>query len=241
MCKNNENKVLFISFVENIIEFYMGKNLNEIGFLFDLDGVIIDSETEYTHIWNQINEEFPSGHNNLAYIIKGCTLPKILNDYYPDPSTQKKVAERLHSLENQMKYEFLPYAFEFLENLKDKGYKCALVTSSDNEKMSHLWIQQPLLKNFFDYIVTGSQVKNSKPSPEGYLLASKKINCFPHNCIVFEDSLQGVTAGRNAGSKVVGISGTLPSEILAPYSNIVINNFNDIDIDKLILNLFYNE
>lgn len=207
------------------------------GFLFDLDGVLIDSEKEYSRIWSQINHEFPSGIENLEQVIKGCTLPKILNDHYPDKNTRNLVEARLHELENRMKYDYLPNAREFLEELKRRGLPVALVTSSDNQKMDHLWEELPEIRNYFDFIVTGDLVKTSKPSPEGYLLGSSKIDRKPENCVVFEDSLQGVMAGNNAGALVVGVVGTLPREILAPYSHILINDFKEIDLDDLILKL----
>lgn len=205
-----------------------------IGFLFDLDGVIIDSEKEYSRIWAQINREFPSGIDNLEDVIKGCTLTKILNENYDNDDIRKAVAVRLHQLENCMKYEYLPYSKEFLTELKQRNLPCALVTSSDNEKMEHLREEIDDIFDFFDFIITGDFVKTSKPSPEGYLLAAKKLNKDPKNCVVFEDSLQGVMAGNNAGAFVVGIAGTLPASQLALYSNLVINNFNELNLDNLI-------
>ena len=219
----------------------MNSDNDKYGFLFDLDGVIIDSEKEYTRIWSTINKEYPSGYEDLAERIKGTTLFNILNKYYPDRNIQVKVEQRLHQLENQMDYNYLPGAQEFLKKLKSKKFPTALVTSSDNEKMSHLFAQHPELKEYFDIVITGNLVKNSKPSPEGYLLGAEKIMCNPKNCVVFEDSLQGVKAGKNAGALVVGVCGTLKPEFLAPYSYILINNFNEIDIDNLILTLRTNE
>lgn len=215
----------------------MKKSTEKIGFLFDLDGVIIDSESEYSKIWSKINKEFPTGVQNLETIIKGCTLSKILNDYFPESDLQEKVSGRLHELEQEMHYDYLPYAFEFLSMLHSEGMNCALVTSSDNKKMSHLKEELPDLLDFFDFIVTGDLVKSSKPSPEGYLLAASKLNKNPKNCVVFEDSLQGVCAGENSKAYVVGIAGTLPSEVLEPHADIVINNFNELDFEDLFLKL----
>ena len=208
--------------------------MSEIGFLFDLEGVIIDSESEYTRIWSQIESEFPTNIPDFPTKIKGCTLSKILNDNYETQETRDAVAKRLHQLEQQMHYEYLPFAKEFLQILKDNNIPAALVTSSDNKKMSHLWEELPDLQNFFSHIITGDLVKTSKPSPEGYLLAAKKIGRKPENCFVFEDSLQGVMAGKNAGAFVVGVCGTLTPDILAPYSHILINNFGEINLDSLL-------
>lgn len=208
--------------------------INNVGFLFDLDGVIIDSESEYTHIWSIINQEFPTGIENFEYKIKGSTLSKILSENYDSNEIRNLVSKRLHQLENEMHYEYLPHAKEFLTLLNKRGLPCVMVTSSDDKKMKHLWEERPELKVFFLEIITGDQVNSSKPSPEGYLLAASKINIPPRNCVIFEDSLQGVMAGKNADSFVVGITGTLPKETLAPFSHKIINSFNEIDLDSLI-------
>lgn len=210
---------------------------NKIGFLFDLDGVIIDSEKEYSRIWAQINREFPTKVENLEQVIKGCTLTKILNDHYPSEETREKVAQRLHELENKMIYRYLPFAEEFLIALKERDLPRALVTSSDKKKMNHLREEIPELENLFDEIITGDLVKTSKPSPEGYNLAASKFNIPAKNCVVFEDSLQGVMAGQNAGAFVVGVKGTIDEEKLRQYSDLVVDSLNEIDLDNLIQTL----
>ena len=224
----------FSIFVKLISLVFMLNLNNNVGFLFDLDGVIIDSENEYTNIWTIIEQEFPTGEENFPNKIKGTTLSNILSTYYFDDNTRKAVEKRLHELENQMSYKYCPHAEEFLVDLKKHGLPCSLVTSSDDEKMKTLFCQHPELKGYFDCIVTGNLVKYSKPSPEGYLLAASKIIVPPENCVVFEDSLQGVMAGIDAGCYVVGVCGTLPKEILAPYSHALIENFSEINLDNLI-------
>lgn len=208
--------------------------MDKIGFLFDLDGVLIDSEREYSRIWSVINRDYPTGVEALEEKIKGCTLEKILSEYYPDPELSIKVSRLLHELEDEMHYNYLPGAREFLEKLDDKKMKKALVTSSDNKKMKHLREELPELMDYFDFIVTADYVTESKPSPQGYLLAAEKLGKNPINCVVFEDSLQGVKAGRNAGSFVAGIKGTLTAEILEPYSDIVVGGLSEINLENLI-------
>lgn len=214
---------------------------NNIGFLFDLDGVIIDSESEYSRIWSLINSEFPTGIENLEFKIKGCTLSKILNDYFPDEKIKDRVKRRLHELEQKMHYNYLPGAYEFLQLLKDNDIPKALVTSSNTKKMKHLQEELPELSSLFDFIVTGDLVKNSKPSPEGYLLAAEKIGMSPLKCFVVEDSLQGVMAGKNAGAFVIGVTGTLPAETIRPYSDLIVNNLSEVNLENLIRNFSNNE
>ena len=204
------------------------------GFLFDLDGVIIDSEPEYSRIWRQINQEFPTGIESFENHIKGCTLEKILSEYYPDETVREAVSKRLHELEGKMHYEFIPGAKEFLIELKAKGFPMVLVTSSDLIKMRHLSEEIPDFNDLFDHIITSEDVAVSKPSPEGYLLAAERISIDPKHCIVFEDSLQGVKAGHNAGSFVVGITATLGADILKPWSDHLSSSLQDLDINSLL-------
>lgn len=205
----------------------------EIGCLFDLDGVIIDSERLYTKIWEAIETQWPTGIDNFPYKIKGTTLEDILDRYFPDPEVQRQVVDELYRLEGLMIYQPLPCALEFLESLRNVGIPTALVTSSNDKKMAHLWSDMPELKKDFRVIITGDEVHNSKPDPEGYLTAAREIGVNAKHCAVFEDSLQGVKAGRAAGAYVVGVAGTLKAEDIAPYCDKVVYNLDEVDIDEL--------
>lgn len=203
------------------------------GYLFDLDGVLIDSEREYTRIWTEINNKYPSGKADLPYIIKGQTLSKILSDNYPDPEEMRQVSDELHRLEREMKYSYCPSARDFLVSLQSRGLKIAIVTSSDEVKMAHLYKDVPDLRNFPEIIIDASMVVKSKPHPEGYLKGARELGVDIKNCAVFEDSVQGVKAGKAAGAYVIGITGTKKREELEPYSDIVIDSLDEIEIEKL--------
>ena len=215
--------------------------MQKFGFLFDLDGVIIDSESEYSRIWAQINKEYPTGIKSLEEVIKGTTLENILATHYPDDKIKEKVKKRLYELEKLMKYEYLPGAHEFLLLLKEKGYPMALVTSSDNAKMEHLKEELPDLMPLFDVIITAERITKSKPDPEGYLKAASDLGVNIKNSFVFEDSLQGVKAGNNAGAFVVGKAGTLPAEKLLPYSDLIIETFEGLNLNNLLHRIEQNE
>lgn len=208
-------------------------SLSKIGFLFDLDGVLIDSEKEYSRMWAQINREYPTSEPSLESVIKGCTLDMILSRYYPDPDIKERVVSRLYALEEKMEYNFLPGAFELLNALQSRNIPLALVTSSNEKKMFHLDEEIPGLRQMFDFVVTADLISHSKPHPEGYLLGAEKIGVNPRNCVVFEDSLQGVKAGRNAGAYVVGVKGTIAPKLLSDFSDILVDSLKEIIIDDL--------
>ena len=205
---------------------------NDIACLFDLDGVLVDSERIYTKIWEAIEKQWPTGIENFAYKIKGTTLEDILERHFPEEA-REDITKELLRLEGMMIYGPMPGAIEFIDALKAKGIPVALVTSSNGLKMDHLWHDMPGFKEKFDVIITGDEVTNSKPDPEGYLAAAKALGIDPKRCAVFEDSLQGVKAGKAAGAFVIGIAGTLKASDIQPYSDIVVNAVADIYPDRL--------
>lgn len=212
-------------------------NMLKIGALFDLDGVLIDSERKYSQIWKRINEDFPTGVENLENVIKGTTLPDILKRYFPDENIRKQVAVRCVEEEQNMVYDFCDGVIELLDTLKAKNIPIAMVTSSDAVKMNHLWQQHPTFKSYFDTIIDAEKVVKSKPDPEGYLKAASEIGVNPENCIVFEDSYQGVKAGKSAGAYVVGITGTIDKCLLETIADVVVESIKDINFDNLIVTL----
>lgn len=205
---------------------------NDIGCLFDLDGVLVDSERIYTKIWEAIERQWPTGIENFAYKIKGTTLEDILERNFPE-EVREDVTKELIRLEGMMIYGPMPGAIEFLDALRAKGIPIALVTSSNGLKMDHLWHDMPDFKDKFDVIITGDEVKCSKPDPEGYLAAARALGVDPRRCAVFEDSLQGVKAGKAAGALVIGVAGTLKASDIQPYSDIVVNAVANVYPDKL--------
>lgn len=202
------------------------------GALFDLDGVLIDSESSYTRFWQQIDREYPTGIDNYAIAIKGTTLEEIMK-HYDDEAVKADILQRIHEFQGQMKFEIFDGVMEFLNDLKTHAIPCAIVTSSDDRKMERLFSQLPQLREMFDIVIDASMVSRSKPDPEGYLKAAVALGCDPGDCFVFEDSRQGVKAGRASGAKVVGLATTLPAEAIAADANIVIPSFKSFSVEQL--------
>lgn len=188
--------------------------------LLDLGGVIVDSEGSYTVFWAGVDRAHPTGIPDFAHAIKGTALFQILQNF-PDEELQRQIVDQLNQFEANMTFEEYPGAFDFIRSLRQAGWRTALVTSSNDAKMASLYRQHPDLPLLFDTIVTSDQITRSKPDPQGYLLAAERIGCKPENCVVFEDSIQGVQAGHASGAKVVGISTTNPAEALAPFCDII--------------------
>lgn len=204
-----------------------------IAFLFDLDGVVIDTEKSYSEIWDRINQKFPTNVPDFPRKIKGTTLQNILNSYFDD-AVRSDVVEMLNDSEKKMVYEYCEGAEPFLQLLHNNHYKTALVTSSNDRKLAQLRKQLPQLEDFFTVIIDANKVSKSKPDPEGYLKAAAQLGIEPKRCVVFEDSLQGVKAGKAAGCLVVGIVGTMPAETLQPHCDFLVDNLGQVDINTII-------
>ena len=193
------------------------------GALFDLDGTLIDSESQYTQFWSAMDVLYPTGVDNFAMVIKGSTLPKILDTYFPDPTYQADIRQRLADFENNMQLPMYPGVPQLLRDLRAAGWMLAVVTSSNPAKMAVVRRHNPGFDSMFDTIVTDADVTRSKPDPQGYQLAAGRLGCRPDCCAVFEDSINGLEAGRRSGAKVVGIATTNSRERIAPLSDIVVD------------------
>lgn len=200
--------------------------------LFDLDGVIVDSEGSYTVFWASVGRDYGCAPT-FAYDIKGTNLTDILNRF-PSEKDREEIRLKIHDYEHTMKYPLFPGVIDFLKELRRSGFRTALYTSSDNTKMSFLERQHPTLLSLFDAVVTGSMVSESKPDPEGYLTAARLVGCDISDCYVFEDSYQGIEAGRRSGAKVIGVATTNPADRLKEKADKVIDNFIGFSVPALL-------
>jgi len=205
--------------------------INNIAFLFDLDGVIIDTEPQYDIFWEKIAVKYQLGIEDFVNLIKGTTNPDIISLYFSHfpESTQQEVIEANKANELKMDIITFPGALEFLENVKKAGIPMGLVTSSDDYKLEYIFSQLPI-RQYFDTIVSADRITRGKPDPMCYLLAAKDLGIPPENCYVFEDSLNGIKAGNAAGMKVIGLSTTNPEERIEKDCIKVIPDFCGLEV-----------
>lgn len=207
--------------------------MKKVGVLFDLDGVLIDSEGLYTKFWEDIEKIYPTGVADFALIIKGNALFKILDTYFPKDIHQN-IIDRVHQFEHNITYPIYDGVIDFLNLLKEQGLPTAIVTSSDDVKMNALYNAYPHFRQYFDAVITGSDVTESKPHPQGYLIAAERIGCNPEDCYVFEDSLQGLDAGMAAGATVIGLTTNNPVDKLKNKAHALIDSFVGFNIEKML-------
>lgn len=204
------------------------------GVLFDLDGVLIDSESIYTEFWEDVDKVFPTNVADFAHIIKGSTLPKILNTYFPDKNIQQQILEMISGFEKNMRYIPFAEAVRFVGELNDAGIECAIVTSSSLQKMENLYKQNPGFRDKFKAVITSDIVTFSKPHPQPYLLGAEALGINPKNCFVFEDSLSGIESGKAAGATVIGLATTLPMAEIKGKAHKTISDFAGFHISNML-------
>lgn len=196
--------------------------------LFDLDGVVFNTEPLYSIFWHEQGQKYHPEVAELEKLIKGQTLQEIFDKYFSDvPQEQPKIVEALNDYERNMAYRYVPGFPAFVRAIRAKGIKTAIVTSSNTDKMNSVYTKHPELKSLFDEILTAEDFSASKPSPDCYLKAAARFGVAPEDCAVFEDSFNGIKSGRASGAHVVGLATTNPQEALAPLCDEVIPDFKE--------------
>ena len=205
----------------------MKKDMNFKAALFDLDGVVFDTEPQYSVFWGAQCREFHPEHPGLENEIKGQTLTQIYDAWFSGSLEPKQalITERLNAYEAQMKYIYLDGLEDYLRLLRQQGVKTAVVTSSNLPKMQAVYASHPEFHELFDAILTSEDFERSKPDPDCYLKAAGRFGVEPQDCVVFEDSFNGLKSGRAAGMYVVGLATTNAAEAIAPLCDKVIDDY----------------
>jgi beta-phosphoglucomutase len=206
--------------------------------IFDLDGVIVDTAHYHFIAWQRLAEElgiaFTEKENErLKGVSRMRSLEIILEIGGVSLSHEKK--EELATKKNGWFVEYIEAirpeeifkgVKEMLQSLRAKGYRVALASSSKNAETVLRLLQ---IKDLFDAVVDGTMITHSKPDPEIFLLAAKKIGVDPSQCIVFEDAEAGVESALAAGMKCVGVG----SADQLGKANAIVKTTADFAIDQL--------
>ena len=207
-------------------------------FIFDLDGVLVDTAKYHYLAWKRLAEELAidfslkdnerlkgvSRMNSLEIILE---IGNITLDYdAKNKLAQKKNAWYVEYISTLTPEDILPGVTEFLESVKANNIKIALGSASKN---SMLILQKLNLTSYFDGIIDGTKVSKAKPDPEVFLKGALELNVLPSQCIVFEDAQAGVAAAINAGMYCVGIG----DKSVLSKAHLVLPGFFNMTYDKL--------
>lgn len=216
--------------------------MNKKGFIFDLDGVIVDTAKYHFLAWQKLAKsigiDFSHEQNEqLKGVSRVKSLEKILawgNKTISEDKFNALMASKnddyLSFIAKMNHEEILPDVPKILNYLKTQNQPVSLGSASKNARQI---LEKVDLLNQFDAIVDGNDVSKAKPDPEVFLIAAKSLNVNPEDCIVFEDSVAGVQAANTANMISIGIG----EENVLHEADYVFSNFTEIDtafIDKLI-------
>ena len=200
--------------------------------LFDMDGVVIDSEKLYSQSEKGLLSQYGVSFDDSDWLkIKGCTEKQFYDLVYskfnidiPRNDLIKQGREFLKNIfTNNLKYMD---GFNDVFSIIRKKYKLGLVTSTGIELVKHI---NGILSIYekFDIVITSADTNLHKPNPDPYLTAMKHLNVEPKQCIIIEDSIQGIKAGKAAGSSVIALEGSLEKEFLVE-ADCIISSFYDL-------------
>jgi HAD superfamily hydrolase (TIGR01509 family) len=192
--------------------------------LFDLDGVIMDTETQYGIFWNRTGKEL-LGLDDFGKRIKGQTLNHIISHFDGASKSKDEIIRELYEYERNMSYDYIPGADEFMKDLHARGIPMAIVTSSNDAKMVNVRRAHPELWELTEAVLTSEHFSKSKPDPECFIKGMEILGGRPEDTYVFEDSIHGINAGRAAGAKVIGLATTNTREAIVHLCDQVIDDF----------------
>lgn len=185
------------------------------GAIFDMDGLLFDTERMYRDSWKQSAQQFGLVHNpdfpRTVCGSSGAHMREIILQYYPQVDAKAFANDCILRVERELETHVPAKTGvrDILQYFKQHGVRVAVASSSKRATVLHNLKQADIL-SYFDAVVSGDQVTHGKPAPDIFLLAAQQIGCEPENCYVFEDGTNGIRAGATAGCTTIMIPDLTP-------------------------------
>lgn len=185
------------------------------GAIFDMDGVLFDTERMYLQNWNALADEYHvTLDSDFLYAVSGTNgahMCEVVQQFYHVPDGSVIVTECKKRLREQLAIHVpikkgVPETLQFL---RSRGMKLAVASSSTSEQVKKN-LKASGLDCYFDQIIGGEHVQRSKPAPDIFAYAARQIGYQPQECLVFEDSFNGVRAGHDAHCITIMIPDLIP-------------------------------
>ncbi len=207
------------------------------GFIFDLDGVIVDTAKYHFLAWKRLADELgipftEKDNERLKGVSRLQSLDIILEIGQKEITTKEK--EELAAKKNGWYVEYisqmtaaeiLPGALAFLQEARSKGIKIALGSASKN---AGTILERLGIPTYFDAVISGNEVNRAKPDPEVFLKGAIALGLQPEECVVFEDAEAGIAAARNGGMRCIGIGSP---DILAE-ADLIVAGLHELSVEQ---------
>lgn len=204
--------------------------------LFDLDGTLIDSEFFHYECWNEILEKYKVSltYQDWLATYAGVPLPanakNLLEKYNINAPLEDVIVRRENLTLERLKTKdvnLMPHVTEFLDFVDNKGVTMALVTSSPRKDVEAVFERNGLGK-YFSLIITRTEVTKSKPDPESYNICCEKLNISKEQCLVFEDTINGVKSAVAAGITCFAIQNNVNDHEKLSIADQLFLNFSEV-------------
>lgn len=206
--------------------------------IFDMDGVIIDSEPLHIKLEGELLEELGGTfdrekHNSLVGTTDYSMWSMFKDKFNLEPSVEEMVAiKRQRFIDNIDQIPLVDNFDKLIDSLYQEGYPMALA-SSNNRGAVNAIIKEFNLDRYLKTSITGDEVDKGKPDPEIFLTAAKKLQLDPESCLVFEDANNGVEAAKAAGMKCIGLQNPNSGDQDLSRADLIIDDFKELDLDMI--------
>jgi len=215
----------------------------EYGFIFDMDGVVIDSNPFHKIAWGRFLRDQGIACDDAYFdnVLSGKTGPTSLKIIFGEDLADDLLEEYLQVVDGnyqailRQSEEELSIAglYDFLASIKGNGFRLGLATSAPPLNIE-LGLEKLKLEGVFEVIVGKADVEHGKPHPEVYLTTAERLGLTVDRCVVFEDSKAGIQSALSAGMPVVGIaSGHSKEELLAEGVSLAVDDFSQLKLEQI--------
>jgi beta-phosphoglucomutase len=214
--------------------------MRELGVIFDVDGVLVDSYRAHFESWRRMAHAVGLEMEEPQFAATfGRTSQDIIRQLWGKHLPPGTDIAALDDLKEAAYRDILRQSFpamdgagELLAALHRSGFRLAVGSSGPPENVE-LVIQQLHAERLFQASVNGKQVSHGKPHPEVFLTAAEKLGLAPGQCAVVEDAPAGIEAARRAGMAAIALTGTAPPEILALRAHLVVDSLRDLSSRRI--------
>jgi beta-phosphoglucomutase len=210
--------------------------------IFDMDGVLVDSNPFHVEKWKEFLHErgIPYNADDLPKQILGSRNDTAFQRFFGHELREGEVARLSEDLEARFRAVFRPHAQPLpglkalLEECRAEGVRLAVASSAMTKNVDFV-VDTLKLRPYFASIITGDNVSRPKPDPEIYLKTAEKLGLAPAKCVAFEDSFVGIESAKRAGMKCVAIASTFPAEDLRrqTQADLVVKGFGELSLPRL--------
>ena len=213
------------------------KDMDQMGVIFDLDGILVDSYRAHLESWQSLAREYGTAMTEAQFAsLFGRTSPDIIREVWDSVSHDQvlAMAERKEALYREIldrNFPAMDGARELIDQLVEKNFVLAVGSSGPPQNVE-LSLQKLGRRKHFSAVITGRDVTRGKPDPQVFLTAAQRMDLEASQCAVIEDAPAGISAARAAGLTSIALTGTAPADKLR-HADLVVKSLRELTPKKI--------